>query len=73
MAVRPDNKRLRRILLGALGLIVGIGAFVLIYVLAPLSDDPGEVGRILGTVGGAAGGIGLILLVWGLLTRPVDR
>lgn len=73
MAVRPDNKRLRRILLGVLGLVVGIGAFVLLFVLAPLSDDPREVGRILGSIGGGAGGIGLILLIWGLFTRPVGR
>lgn len=73
MAVRPDNKRLRLILLGVLGLIVSIGAFVLIAVLAPASNNPGEVGRILGSVGGAAGVLGLTFVIWGLLTRPAPR
>lgn len=54
-----------------LGLVVGAGAFILIFVLAPASTDPGRVGQILGSVGGAAGAIGLVLLIWGLFTRPV--
>lgn len=73
MAVRADNKRLRRILLGVIGLVVGIGAFVLLFVLAPGSNDPGEVGRILGSIGAVAGGLGLLLVIWGLFTRPVKR
>ena len=73
MARRPANNRRIRIQLGILGLVVGIGAFVLIFVLAPMSTDPGRVGEILGSIGGPAIGIGLVLFNWGLFTKPVNR
>ncbi|HEU0217716.1 MAG TPA: hypothetical protein VFQ90_13745 [Stellaceae bacterium] len=48
----------------ALGLFFGMGG-----TLAPKSNDPAAMMQTVGTVSGAVGGIGLVMVVFGALRR----
>lgn len=73
MTRRPDDKRLRRLILGILFIVLAIGAAVLLGVIAPLSDDPEGVGRLLGGVAGALGVAGVLMVLVGLMTPRLPR
>ena len=64
---------LRVVLTGA-GLIVLAGVFFFwMSALAPRSNDPAELMRIVGMVAGGGAGLGTAMIVFGLIRRKPGR
>lgn len=60
---------LRVALTGAVMVSAAVGFFFYMGTLAPRSTDPAALMRTVGTVSGAVGGLGLIMVVFGALRR----
>jgi hypothetical protein len=61
------NKRV--VATGALMIVIAAGFFLYMMTLAPRSNDPAAMMRTVGQVSGAVGAIGLVMVVYGALTR----
>lgn len=66
---RRNLRKTRAILLAILAFVICGGAFFLITILAPISDDPEGISRLLGQIGGGAGAIGLIAVIWSFFVK----
>lgn len=61
---------LRVVLTGAVMIVSAVGFFFWMGVsLAPKSNDPAAMMQTVGTVSGAVGGIGLVMMIFGALRR----
>ena len=61
---------LRVVLTGVLMIVLALGFFFGMGVtLAPKSNDPAAMMQTVGTVSGAVGGIGLVMVVFGVLRK----
>jgi hypothetical protein len=64
------RRRNWRVLLTGLALfLVAAGFFVGMQILAPTSNDPVALMRIVGQVSGAVAGLGLVMMLFGALGR----
>lgn len=70
--MRHVNRRF--VVAGAVLVVAALGFFVYILGLAPRSNDPQALTETVGRVSGAAGAIGLVLIVLGFAegSRPDD-
>jgi len=61
---------LRVVLTGVLMIVLALGFFFgMAVALAPKSNDPAAMMQTVGTVSGAVGGIGLVMVVFGVLRK----
>lgn len=74
MTRRPDNERLRRLILGTFLVVLALDAVLLLFAIAPMSNDPEGVGRLLGGIAGFFGATGMLMVLVGFMTprRPRD-
>ena len=54
---------------GAMLLVLACGFFLFMLTVAPRSNDPVELMRIVGQASGVAGGVGIFVIVLGLLGK----
>jgi hypothetical protein len=67
--MRKPNWRLA--VVGIAMIALAAAFFVGMAAIAERSDDPAELMRIVGTVSGAVGGIGVVMVLFGLIGRRV--
>lgn len=66
------QKNMRLVVVGAAMMILAVGFFVGMGTLAPKSNDPVALMQTVGQVSGVVGGIGLVMMVFGLIGRKVE-
>lgn len=66
------QKNMRLVVTGAAAMVLAVGFFVGMGTLAPKSTDPVALMQIVGQVSGVVGGIGLVMMVFGLIGRRVQ-
>ena len=69
--MRRTNWRL--VAVGLILIVVGGAFFLFMGTMAPKSNDPASMMQTVGEVSGAAGGIGVVLLVFGWIGRKGQR
>ncbi len=67
------QKNWRVIITGVVLACLALGFYYFMLTIAPKSTDPVELMRTVGTVSGVAAGIGLVMIVFGLIGRKVEK
>ncbi len=65
------QRNVRVMVAGALLLMMAAAFFFVMLGIAPQSNDPAELMRIVGSVSGGAGGLALAMIVFGAVGRKV--
>ena len=65
--MRKRNWRL--LIVGLILIAAGAGFFFGMLTIAPRSNDPVELMRTVGQVSGAVGGLGIVMVIFGLIGR----
>jgi hypothetical protein len=60
---------LRVVITGALMIVLAVAFFFGMGTAAPKSNDPAAMMQTVGTVSGAVGGIGLVMILFGTLRK----
>jgi hypothetical protein len=66
------QKNVRLVIVGAVLIVVAIGFFVGMGTMAPRSNNAVALMQTVGQVSGVVGGIGIVMLVFGLIGRKVQ-
>jgi len=62
-------KNQRFVLVGGALIALAIAFFLFFLSIAPKSNNPAELMRVVGTVSGVVGGIGVAIIVFGKIAR----
>jgi hypothetical protein len=65
------RKNLRVVIVGVVLFVLAIAFFLLMLSLAPRSNDPVELMRVVGTVSGVVGGLAIAMIVGGQIGTKV--
>lgn len=65
------RKNWRLVIAGLMLVVFALVFFLLMLSIASQSNDPAALMRIVGTVAGVAGGISLVMILFGLLGKRV--
>jgi len=63
------RKNWRLVLAGAFLIAVAAGFFLFMLTMVPRSNDPAEMMRTVGQVSGAATGLAIVLILFGLIGK----
>lgn len=66
------RKNLRVVIVGVVLFVLAIAFFLLMLSLAPRSNDPVELMRVVGTVSGVVGGLAIAMIVMGQIGTKVQ-
>ena len=61
------RKNWRVVFAGGLLVVLALGFFLFMMTMASKSNDPAQMMRIVGQVSGAGGGLGVVMILFGLI------
>lgn len=63
------QKNWRLVLAGAFLIVVAVGFFLIMLTMVPRSNDPAAMMQTVGQVSGAATGLAIVLILFGLIGK----